>query len=134
MYLALLNKNEKETFLGMAFNLATADGNYSEEERAIINGYCQEMQCVFYEEKLVKPMDVLIQDIKLNSDNRIGKILVFELIGLAIADGNYDEDERNLINNIMVEFNIGAEFAKNCENLLKKYIAFQTKLNQLVLE
>lgn len=134
MYLALLNEKEKEKFLGMAFNLATADGNYSEVEKAAINGYCQEMQCNFDEEMLVKPMDVLIQDIKLNSDNRIQKILIFELIGLAMVDGSYDEDERSLINKIMVEFNIGVEFAKNCENLLKEYIAFQTKLNQLVLE
>lgn len=43
MYLAVLSKEAKELFLGLAFDLASADGNYSDEEKVIINGYCQEM-------------------------------------------------------------------------------------------
>lgn len=134
MYLALLSEKEKEMFLGVAFNLAAVDGDYSDEEKTVINGYCQEMQCIFDEKTMVKPMDVLIKDIKSNSDNRIKKIFVFELIGLAMADGNYDEDERALINKLEVEFDIGLGFAKKCETILNEYIAFQTKLNQLILE
>ena len=134
MYLALLSEKEKELFLGVAFNLAAVDGDYSDEEKTVINGYCQEMQCVFDEKTMVKPMDVLIRDIKLNSNNRIKKIFIFELVGLAMADGNYDEDERALINNLELEFDIGLGFAKNCEAVLKEYIAFQTRLNQFILE
>lgn len=134
MYLALLNEKEKEMFLDVAFNLVAVDGNYSDEEKAVINGYCQEMQCIFDEKTMVKPMDVLIKDIKSNSNNRIKKIFVFELIGLALADGNYDEDERELINKLEMEFDIGLGFAKKCEDILNEYIAFQTKLNQLILE
>ncbi len=51
-----------------------------------------------------------------------------------MADGNYDEDERALINKLEVEFDIGLGFAKKCETILNEYIAFQTKLNQLILE
>lgn len=134
MYLALLNEKEKEMFLGAAFNLVAVDGDYSDEEKVVINGYCQEMQCIFDEKTMVKPMDELIKDIKSNSDNKIKKIFVFELIGLAMADENYDEDERALINKLEVEFDIGIGFAKKCEAILSEYIAFQTKLNQLILE
>lgn len=134
MYLALLSEKEKEMFLGVAFHLVTADGNYSDEEKAVINGYCQEMQCIFDEKTMVKPIDLLIRDVKENSNNRIKKIFVFELIGLAMADGNYDEDERALINKLEVEFDIALGFSKNCEAVLKEYIAFQTKLNQFIFE
>ena len=134
MYLALLNEKEKEAFLGVAFQLAAVDGYYSDEEKEMINGYCQEMQCVFDEKTMVKPVDLLIKDIKLNSDNKIKKIFVFELIGLAMADGNYDENERALINKLEEEFELGSGFAMNCEAVLKKYIEFQTKLNQLIFE
>ncbi len=79
MYLALLSEKEKEMFLGVAFNLAAVDGDYSDEEKTVINGYCQEMQCIFDEKTMVKPMDVLIKDIKSNSDNRIKKFLFLSL-------------------------------------------------------
>ena len=42
MYLTLLNEKEKEIFLGVAFQLAAVDGYYSDEEKEMINGYCQE--------------------------------------------------------------------------------------------
>lgn len=51
-----------------------------------------------------------------------------------MADGNYDEDERALINKLEVEFDIGLGFAKKCVTILNEYIAFQTKLNQLILK
>lgn len=133
MYLALLSKEEKEIFLGIAFHLAVADGDYSDEEKEVMNGYCQETQCVFDEKTMVKPIDTLIKAIKLNSDNRVKKIFIFELIGLVMADSNYSEDERTLINNLEMEFDIGPGFAENCETVLSEYIAFQTKLNQLIL-
>lgn len=136
MYLALLSEKEKEIFLNVAFNLVTADGDYSDEEKAVIAGYCQEMQYTytFDKKRTVKSIDVLINDIRSNSDNKIKKIFVFELIGLAMADGNYDESERNLINKLEMEFDIDLGFARDCETVLNEYIAFQTKLNQLILE
>ncbi len=134
MYLAMLNEKEKEIFLEVAFGLVMVDGDYSEAEKAVINGYCQEMQCGFDEKLMVKPMDELIKDIKLNSNNRIKKIFVFELIGLAMVDGKYHEDERAIINKLEVEFDIAPGFVKDCEDALNEYITFQTKLHQLILE
>lgn len=34
MYLALLNESEKAVFLGMTYNLATVDGDYSDSEKS----------------------------------------------------------------------------------------------------
>ena len=102
MYLALLNESEKTIFLGMAYNMATVDGDYSDSEKAMINGYCQELQCQFDEKTMVKPMESLIQTIKIDSSERAKKIIIFELIGLAMADGKYDSDERKLIGSHLI--------------------------------
>lgn len=133
MYLALLNEREKEMFLGVAYNLATADGNYSDEEKAVIDGYCQEMQFEFDEKKMVKETDILLDMISSDVSMKIKKIIVFELIGLAMADGSYDTDERKLISLAERQFGIETGFADKCESELTKYIEFQTKLNQIVL-
>lgn len=37
MYLNLLKENEKELFICLAYDLASADGNYSDEEGVISN-------------------------------------------------------------------------------------------------
>ncbi|HCS16064.1 MAG TPA: hypothetical protein DIV56_10120 [Lachnospiraceae bacterium] len=134
MYLALLNEREKNVFLGMAYNLASIDGNYSDAEKIMINGYCQELQCQFDENNMIKPMESLIQYVKVNSSEKTKKIFIFELVGLAMADENYDSDERMLINQMLKEYNLNSGFADQCENILNEYIGFQKRINDLVLE
>ena len=43
MYLGLLNEVQKELYAELAINLASADGTFSEEERLVVDAYCQEM-------------------------------------------------------------------------------------------
>lgn len=43
MYLGLLNEAQKELYAELAINLASADGTFSEEERLVVDAYCQEM-------------------------------------------------------------------------------------------
>ena len=134
MYLALLNSDEKEMFLGLAYNLATVDGDYSDEEKNVIIGYCQEMQCEFDEKTMIKPNEHILNKINAISDKRAKKIVIFELIGLAMADGKYDDNERELLKKLAEGFNIELSFLKKCENELDRYIEFQVQLNKLVLE
>ncbi len=133
MYLTLLNENEKAVFLGMAYNLAIVDGDYSKAEKNIIDGYCQELQIVFNEKTMIKPMDDLIKNIAQNSSEKTKKIIIFELIGLAMADGNYDNNERKIVANMETEFGVFGNFADTCESILNEYITFQNRINSLVI-
>ena len=99
----------------------------------MINGYCQELQCQFDEKTMVKPIESLIQTIKIDSSEKAKKIIIFELIGLAMADGNYGSDERKLISQMLTEYNIDSDFANKCECILNEYIGFQGRINGLVL-
>ena len=133
MYLALLNKREKELFLGLAYDLASADGDYSTEEQAVMNEYCQEMQFEFQINTMVKKAETIIDEIKKSSSDKVKKIFIFELIGLAMADGHFDAKERKLINKMEEEFDVESGLAKRCEEILTEYIAFQGRINQLIL-
>lgn len=133
MYLTLLKEEQKELFLGLAFHLASADGDYSDEEKAVIAGYCQEMQMTFDQDKMVKPIKEIISKINLSCNSCEKRIIVFEAIGLVMADNNYDEVERRIVKLMTDTFDLGDRFAKNCEVVLNEYISFQNRINKLVI-
>ena len=132
MYLVCLNEEEKELFLGMAYHLATSDGEYGEEEKSAIEGYCQEMQCTF-DESAVKPFEELVGRLNVVSEDKVKRIITFELVGLAIADGIYGDDEQELMLTLEKSFGLEEGFVEECENILFEYISFQQKLNEFIL-
>ena len=93
MYLGLLKESQKEMFLELAINLAKSDGDYSEEENAIITSYCQEMQISFEREKKNRSIDELVSEFALLCTAQEKKIIAFEIIGLAMCDNVYHEKE-----------------------------------------
>lgn len=134
MYLTLLNKKEQDLFLDMAFELVFSDGEYTKEEKQMVSDYCDEMKIPLREAKEDdKTIEDILSIIKQNSDKRVQKIIIFELIGLAMADGNYDDKERAMILNMEKVFEIELEFAEECEKILMEYIKFQERINELVL-
>nr|WP_304430005.1 hypothetical protein [uncultured Acetatifactor sp.] len=134
MYLASLSQEEKELFLGLALVLAASDGEYSDDEKTIIEGYCQEMQLSIDQEKtIMKSVDDLIGKLSVFSNEKSKRILVFEAIGLAMADGHYDKREKELITKIEKELNMETEFANKCEAVMNEYILFQGRINELIL-
>ncbi len=132
MYLALLNDKEKELFLGLAYDIASADGNYSDAEKATIAGYCQEMLYDFDEKTMVKSVDSIIEEFK-QTDSKTKKIVVFEAMGLAMADGKYDSTEKEIIAKMEDKFGIDKSYHDCCEKMLNEYISFQNNLNRLVI-
>ena len=49
MYLANLDEQKKRIFLDIAHELVQVDGEFSYDEKVIIQAYCQEMNIVDYE-------------------------------------------------------------------------------------
>ena len=80
MFLSALNKEEKELFLELAFNIAMIDGVYSDEEKVLMGCYCQEMQITFNKENMTKSTDEIIKEINNKCDSRSKKIMIFKSI------------------------------------------------------
>lgn len=134
MYLAILNSEEKRLFLSLAHGLALADGDFGDEEKATIAGYCEEMKISPRNEENIESLEETIKRFGEISDERIKKIIVFEAIGLAMADNNYDDNERKIVVNMEEAFNLNKGFANECEMILNEYISFQNRINHLILD
>ena len=119
MYLALLNKEQKEIFLGLAYNLSNIDGDYSSPEQQMIESYCGEMN-IEYSDSIAKvELNTIMENINKIFDNKSIKIVLFELIGLAMVDNNYDETEHAFLNSIQNLFSVDSEFMSKAENYIK---------------
>lgn len=133
MYLAILNDEQKNLFLNIAKKLASTDGNFSEDERQVIDGYCHEMSV-----SVVKKLDIAKEDMieRLGSiSNTIEKkIIVFEFAGLVMADSNFDESERVFLKQIAEKFDIDLNYINKCEKVFQRYIELQNEINALVME
>ena len=133
MYLSLLSEKEKKLFLGYAHALSSVDGYFSDEEKKMIDSYCYEMQLEFCAEDANRPIDAIVDDMYTFCGVQARKIVVFEAIGLAMSDGNYDKKERNLICSTMKKFGIDENFEKDCVTFIGEYIKLQNKINNLVI-
>ncbi len=133
MYLSTLSEEEKVLFIGLAYNVAMADGVYCEEEKLMMESYCNEMQIMFEQENMVKPVNDIIEEMNDKCGMREKKIFVFEAIGLAMSDNNFDITERRIVNEMMEKFKIPEEFSVKCEQIIQEYIEFQAKIKALVI-
>lgn len=133
MYLVLLNNEKKELFLNLACRIAAVDGNFSDEENAMIDGYCQEMNISFDYNRPLNTTEKIVSDMNSICDLTEKRIIIFEIIGLAMADGEYDVSERGVINGINKTFALPEGYPADCEKKLKEYFDIQRKLNSLVI-
>ena len=133
MYLALLNKEQKEIFLGLAYNLSNIDGDYSSPEQQMIESYCGEMN-IEYSDSIAKvELNTIMENINKIFDNKSIKIVLFELIGWAMVDNNFDKSEYAFLNSIQNLFSVDSEFMSKAENYIKKYLELQLNINTLIL-
>ena len=132
MYLANLDEQKKRIFLDIAHELVQVDGEFSYDEKVIIQAYCQEMNIVDYEYHK-RSRDEIVGDIKKYLTQEDVKIILFELIGLWLADGNYDKSEKEFINNLCSELNVENVYSDKCEEYVRDYLKLQLKINELVI-
>lgn len=133
MYLSLLKEEQKGVFLELAYEMAFLDNDFSEQEKLMIESYCNEMKMEVPPVIRARSMAELIKTIKEEWEEREKKIVLFEIIGLAMIDSNYDEEERKSIVSMTEIFGLTDEFRDECEILLKEYVEMQSRMNTLIL-
>lgn len=133
MYLSLLKEEQKGVFLELAYEMAFLDNDFSEQEKLMIESYCNEMRMAVPPVIRARSIAELIETIKKDWGEREKKIVLFEIIGLAMIDSNYDEKEKKSIVSMTEIFGLTDEFRDECEVLLKEYVEMQSRINTLVL-
>ena len=98
MFLSELSKNEGIAFMQLVKGLANSDNAFAKEEKNLYNDYLDELN-IEESEVLDSNLDSIYEILK-ESSERNKNIIYFELIGLALIDGEYDEKEVDFLEQI----------------------------------
>lgn len=104
MFLNELNKKEASAFINLVETLANVDNVFAKNEKDLIDDYIQELAL---DEKNIKKMDfeTAVKELE-GTTERIKNIIYFELVGLALCDGEYDEKEIQFLRGLAARFKI----------------------------
>lgn len=82
----------------MVKGLANSDDTFAKEEKNLYNEYLEELNII--ESEIPNTNLNSVYEILKNSSERSKNIIYFELIGLALIDGEYDEKEVDFLEEI----------------------------------
>ena len=121
MFLNQLNESEKEAFLSLGVHASNADGDFAEEEKAMLQEYCKEMDIDSFDVNNVKSMDEIIS-LFASSEVTIKRIVLLEILGLLLSDNLFDELEESFINDFTKKIGLEISDVEKEKKLLKKYL------------
>ena len=104
MFLNELSTKESSAFLSLVTQFAKVDNTFAKEEKRLIQEYLEELNL---KEDDIKNLnyDDIMQILK-SSTNRIKSIVYFELVGLALVDGEYGDKEIDFLDKIAISLDI----------------------------
>ncbi|MDQ0149751.1 hypothetical protein ACFO6R_15440 [Eubacterium multiforme] len=104
MFLKEFNNEESIAFINLVNRFANIDNVLAKEEKRLIKDYIKELGLenteignLSYDESI---------DILKKSKERIKRIAYFELVGLALVDGNYGDKEVDYLDKIAIDLDI----------------------------
>jgi len=127
MFLAGLEKDQKDAFLGLAHTLIVADGVLEARELSTMEQYRQEMNPSTDAGEKRYGVEQATAVFK-TSSMAIKKQIMFELVALAYADKDFAEAENMLIEKFREELNLDKSFLEDC----KKYVGELTDLYERI--
>lgn len=104
MFLNELNKKEALAFVSLIENLSKVDDVYAECEKVLVDSYIKELSLAT-ENRETLSFEAAINEFNASS-SRIKNIVYFELVGVALVDGAYEDRELVFLNNLAANFNI----------------------------
>ena len=130
MFLNKLDREEQITFLKLAHYIARIDGDFSTNEKNVIQTYCLEMQIedIVYNEKDIH-LDVLLSNIKSTKNQ---KIVLLEIMALIYSDGLHQQ-EQEILNIILDKYHISSELALLYAEWTKTILSI-VKQGQILIE
>ena len=104
MFLNELKKDEGIAFIKLVKKLANIDETFSKEEKDLYIDYLKELNLKESDINDTKIEDVFT--LLSGSNDRSKEIIYFELVGLALIDGEYEEKEVEFLEKVGNELNI----------------------------
>ncbi|MBS5986797.1 hypothetical protein [Clostridium paraputrificum] len=104
MFLSELNTEESNAFLSLVTQFAKVDETFAKEEKRLIDEYLDELNLKEEDIKNLSYEEII--NVLKKSKNRIKSIIYFELVGLALVDGEYGDKEIDFLDKIAVSLDI----------------------------
>lgn len=104
MFLKELNHEEAVAFANLLDQFASVDDVIAREEKRLIEDYINELGLSNGKIGILSYNEVM--NILKRSRERIKRIIYFELIGLALVDGNYGDIEVDYLDKVAIDLDI----------------------------
>lgn len=98
----------------------------------MLEQYCIEMDITFNKTHLIEDFEYVLARINEICNIHEKKIIVFELVGLILADGNLHDKEKDAMNNMIELFEINEKYFDDCKKLIAEYYDLQNRIINLV--
>ena len=131
MYLNELNTKQKNRFLDLGIGLAEVDKDFCIAEKDVIHLLCDEMRIEDRYEAEVSPEEA-IQFFVSESDHHIQRIVILELLGIAMADKVYEIREQGLMKKVAKAFSVGDDEMKEMSDAVVQLYGLYVKFNRFI--
>lgn len=131
MFLVNLNDSQKDAFMTLAYKLIAVDGVLDEGELDMMAQYKLEMNLPLDYDETQGDLETAIATFASESD-AIKKQIMFELVGLACAGDDYENEEYTLIEQVRTAFGLRADFPGKCEVYVSELTKLYEKIGLLV--
>ncbi|MGN9163026.1 hypothetical protein [Clostridium sulfidigenes] len=132
MYLAQLDLNKKKLFLDLSIHAAMSNNNLGEEEKFIVNSYCNEMGLPKSEYLVTKDLDTVLHELKATCSPKEVNIILVEITALIVGDGVYDTLEKGFMKRIQATFEIADEKLENTILAINELTNVYKRLNEVI--
>lgn len=100
MYLNRLNDNQKELFIDISIHAAESNNEFAEQEKELINQYCNEMNIFPARYTANSTLDDAMNKLINISTEEEKRMIVVELTGLVLSDNNFDKFEQQFMDDL----------------------------------
>ena len=104
MLLFELSKEESKAFMRIVLEFVSIDNKVNREEKNIVAKYLSKLNLSREEANNLTVEEA--KEILKNSEDKIKKMIYFDLLGVALIDGDYETSEVDFLDEIANQFNI----------------------------
>ena len=132
MLLNKLQDENKELFLRLEMLLVNIDGKYGDSERRLVEQHCREMGIQPIEYDKTVTIEKIAETINREMSVEERKIILIELITVAIIDGVYDEREKEFVEYLRKMLHMPKEVGEQALALVQKLIDASVSIENFV--
>lgn len=116
MFLQNVPQKYKKLFMDLAYTMMGIDGKYEDEEKLALRSCQEELGLTQYQGSTIDLDDanlLLVQDRTLRAE------MYFELLGIALSDSEYSDEELGAMKKIQKAWEIPTEFDKTAQAIIR---------------